>query len=422
MEIKGEEALQLSVVDVKRIITVFLLVCLLFPCFASCSSCRSSKKYETALSLIESGDYAKARSILKELGNYKKSQEKLKCFYFVPVKCEMLDGDENESVSLTYSENGCLEKIIYGSSVYGYEFASDVVGNLLKLTEYDDDYTYSKEFTYDEKGHKIKQVIYAEGSSRVYEWTYDENGNEIREVVTEYNGQQSIKNSSYDIYGNLILESTTDYDGIPIVNEFEYDRDGNVLRSTHTVNDVLNYLYEYTYDANGNLTKNTCSDFFGFSYSYEYFYDGGGNQIKIIYTPKNNDPQKITEITYDQNGNKTKEVQSSSVSIIYSQEWTYDENGNVTKYVYEKNDGLISSTEEYVYNENGFLIKKLYTDNQGLWESFQYIRDEDGNVVRYKRRKNGETIEDVSIQYVLVYLPYDMPEWMENYLAYFIFE
>ena len=75
-------------------------------------SAEDEAKYNQALALIESGDYASAYALFKELGDYKDSATHLGCFYYVATASTYEEEGDSREVTISYNEDNLPSVIV----------------------------------------------------------------------------------------------------------------------------------------------------------------------------------------------------------------------------------------------------------------------------------------------------------------------
>ncbi|MBQ4120421.1 MAG: hypothetical protein IJD35_00250 [Clostridia bacterium] len=237
-------------------------------------------KYEEALSLLEKKDYEGARSLLKELGDFRDAKEQLSHFIYVPTN---ISRNDVMQIEYTYNDENFLVKIAYimqGETVYYYDFVYDENHRLTETTLVNPNgQNESIAYTYDENGNLTKET-YLNDNGVFREEIYDENGRKIERIIKSGNGQYV-----YDEDGKLTKYYLVEADGkIDTVEEYFYDANGNLIKETYTTNDnTYQTITEYSYDANGYMIQETDtvnSRGTEFKQSVDFIYDANGNMVK----------------------------------------------------------------------------------------------------------------------------------------------
>ncbi len=252
-----------------------------------------AEKYDEANRLIESGKYASAYDIFKELGNYKDSKSQLEHFKYVPTKIQY---DEywyggaqtvfsQYTIDFSYNQQNLLSQHILtspdgGKAIYVYSY--DLQGNLIQsvTTYYDGDKVYYY-YTYDNNGNLIKEVSeWYDGDKYITDYTYDENGLLIKAI--DEGGTTS--SYTYDAYENLIKQINTTINGSKFILDHSYDKDGNLIKTVLTQPSGNKVTHDYTYDSKGNLIKSVRTLLNGDKNICDYTYDENNNLIKEVCT------------------------------------------------------------------------------------------------------------------------------------------
>ena len=237
------------------------------------------------------------------------------------------------------------------------------------------DKTYSYRITLGDNNLPQKLVIKTSPSHVTYEYSYDERGNLIKEIYTDRLKNVSTSEYAYDTKGDMTSAIYTDSKGNSVYNHFicEYNENGKLTKKTHTEDGKGTTSYEYNYDEKGNLVKTV-----------------------VTYPDKN---QSVYDYKYDDNGNVIRESHNYDYKNKYVVENTYDEKGDLIKYVYTTPSGYTHTKNyTYTYNTNGNLIR-----------------------IKCERRENGALsadIEETTLQYEFVYIPYDLSAEEVNEIFY----
>ena len=276
--------------------------------------------YETALALIEDGNFEDSFEIFKNLGDYEDAKEQLSHFKYIPTKISEDDGDTVDIfLSPKFYSAQFIQTDDYDRFIYDYTF--DANGNLIKkVATYPSgnkdttDYTYdlngnlikevettylrnknTTDYTYDLNGNLIKEVYtYSNGNKNTYDYTYNLNGKLIKMVSTNYHGYKSTTNYTYDLNGNLIKQVITD-NIAPYTIDYTYDLNGNLIKQVETLPDGSKGTTNYTYDLNGNLIKQVYTNY---SYGYNYTYDF---KYKLIYSTCDKYLEAIMDLVWERN-------------------------------------------------------------------------------------------------------------------------
>ncbi|MBQ7971987.1 MAG: hypothetical protein IJ291_00835 [Lachnospiraceae bacterium] len=230
-----------------------------------------------------------------------------------------------------------------------------------------------------------------EEGNTVKTYEYDEKGNQIKRINYEDGELDITVESTYDEMGNLITEKTAMGEtGIVRTFTYAYDEDGNKIREEfdngkEELND-LNRVTEFTYDENGNCiySKGEYADG-SVSSVVNSEYDENGNLIKesSLYGFAMVPVVTTYEYTYDYEGNIVKRVKKEDDGTETVDEYTYDENGNVLTHLEEGGYILAPGRYEYTYDAKGNCTKEVlyFADTGSHWHTIEYTYDENGNLV-----------------------------------------
>ena len=348
------------------------------------------------------------------------------------------DGTFRERYENEYNASGYLIKRTQydasGNKIWEYEYAGVSNNNYTtKQTRFNSDGTidYYETSEYDSNGNNIRINEYdADGNLRnYYESDYDSDGHEVEyrqyspsgelEWRCEYERNESgyvTKQIEYDAEGNktgeTILAGTSNWRRIKYtrfnsdgsVNSItEYDTNGKQSKYTQYNSDgSINYYQTYEYDLNGNNVRiNEYNADSNLRCYYDYDYDSNGNQIG--YTICNSDGSfrdryeieynssgsQIKKTQYDENGNKTWELEYSGVP----------NNNYITKRTRYNSDGSISSWNEYERDSDGKCILQTTYNSDGTITYYQtYEYDTNGNEIGYSYY-NSEMVFQYKILY-----------------------
>jgi YD repeat-containing protein len=293
----------------KKIISVFLCLSLLFAMCMSLSSCFEEKKetpdpkvkdYENALTLLANCDYTGAKAAFEKLGDYKDAKEYLSKFYYMPVR---FDYDLTEKKGTNY--------VAYNGM------------NLpIRETTMRPDAQSICNFEYDDKGNITKQIMIVNTESApevsTYEYTYDSKGYLMTGHYVGHDGYSATYTFKYDEKGNMVEQIYVD-ESSTYEYFMAYDENGNMIRQETVFGDMNQVLdISYTFDEEGRTTKEVCTYPDGSQESVDYTYDQNGNRIKYLFTESDGD-QSFYDYTYDANGNVIKEVftdDDGSVQVV----------------------------------------------------------------------------------------------------------
>lgn len=246
----------------------------------------------------------------------------------------------------------------------------------------------------------------------------------------------------YDIEYNekeLISTYTIISSGQKLVMEFSYDSNNNATNCIikdglgNTTNTV-----EQTFDSKNQMTSSVAKDASGkVTESITYTYDEKGN-LKNIVSTNGSGTKTTTGYTYDSDGNVTKEVVASGLSVVTT-DYTYNDDGKITTKVMKAMYGSVEAKFEnytYVYDEEGKLEKvtirtssgttiRTYTYNDQNQctklvisssignETIYYTYDKYGNVVEMTENINYNTIS-IEVEWKLIYFKGELPQQTQD--------
>ena len=191
----------------KKLLSLLLCVAMLAAAMllGSCADPRA-EKYEKALSMLVDKNYAEAKGLFAELGDYKEAEKYLSRFLYIPTLITFTLRDRAGTLTLTRGENNLPILLIS---------AGENTAKHGKLT-------------YDEFGRVIRQEVQntLTGLSGTYDYTFDERG---YLVAAEY------------------LDST----GMAVTYTYEYNDKGQKLLERYTENGEIIFTDTYTYDEQG---------------------------------------------------------------------------------------------------------------------------------------------------------------------------
>lgn len=271
------------------------------------------EKYNEALALLESAEYAAAKKLFKELGDYKDAKVYLTRFHNVTTSVS----EDEKHLVITYSDKNLPVESTYFDGKYSgkYTYSYDDNGKILKGSGIGSDGSIeSITYTYDQRGDLIRVVFASSNgynSTEDYTYYYDGNNNLIKKVYVDSEYNRYISDYTYNENGNLIKEIYTSHDGYVSTRNYIYNTNGKLSEITFI--DEMNASTSF-YDESGNLVK-TVGTFYGSKFTY--YYDKNGNRVRMVDTDAAGN-ETISEYTYD---------------------YTYDENGNLIKMVHINKSG-----------------------------------------------------------------------------------
>ena len=348
-----------------------------------CSSCNQAspeddsatkQKYEEAMELINSRNYEEAREILSEIVGYKDSAEHLKHFYWMPTLIYTYDEEDIDQFTVEYDST---KRSITITHTNNYE-----------------DFIETQTYTFDEN-YNVISVEYSDSDNRytIDTYEYDSKGNLIKYVTDGY-----VYEYSYNDKGELIKYAHGDE-----IEEYTYDKNGNILTQYRYNNGTCIETNDYTYDENGTLLQYVTETYLGTStVTYTYTENGSLTKTTVFAGKMDIAPDFETTETYtvDENGRVIKIEQNGKILHAY----TYDENGNVLSHIQAYSNSDAVSTNIYKYDELGRVIWYYYQFSYYPESIFEWVYDENGALtVLYQ---DEEELHRFNYEYV--YIPADL--------------
>ena len=297
---------------------------------------------------------------------------------------------------------------ISSESTLSTYFQFDSSGNLLSKT---DEAGNLFQYAYDNDNRKTSETR-PDGSTITYQ--YDQAGNvSLKKLVKNTKVDDRVISYSrywhyeYNWQGNIIRQyrrttQATPNNSIPYTS-FEYDFNGNLIKKIGPevqVNQVnVRPVWQYTYDEcnrlnsvtdpqgktikqytyNGDDTRETETD--GNNKTTTYEYNALGKVVSINVPSEPNQPDRITQFEYDDDGRLIKKIAPSGAETVYE----YNRRGLVKREeIKSKVDGSLNSS---------LIIKRTYTRN-GKLASIAYGKDQKPATFTYNKR--GKLIKTVS--------------------------
>lgn len=201
----------------------------------------------------------------------------------------------------------------------------------------------------------------------------------LEEIFDYYEYAEDGSAKKLDVAAVLPREGTffSTINGLPLIIDF--DEEGYIIgtrRYEDTGIDSLIYNYK----------EKTITQYTGDKKQYIdcYKYDERGNVIEKRWGPVGLPSHKYYHITYNNRGQKIKEISSiSKTKIELGKEtiYKYDSKGRI---IYEERKGILGEIREYTYNREGDIqtIKKkpFLEPDQELW--YEYTYDKQGNYIK----------------------------------------
>ena len=343
----------------------------------------------------------------KETYTYDKKNKTLITDTTDSMKYYVLEGDVVVQRTVTNRENA--EYDTYGNvtkstdadgsiTVYTYDYKNkiaDVVRNQPVTMKTTDANGNTISYEYDEQGRILKVI---EDGSVKATYSYDnlQKDNDgtyesVVETVTYANGgvAKTITNGSdqiisvkdetvsgniettyeYDNNGQVICEKYSDGSGI----KYDYDVDGYQIRkSTYDAIDSKNAakVTEYTYDTEGNILK-AVDKKMGTPYRYTYYeYDSYGRNISVAEVNASSEPEVDT-------------INAAKLKYVYNVD------DNIEKIYYPNNKSDKLKGIQFVYNKDKWIteIDGLFSNDETVVIR-QYVYHNDGKVKAIKDYEN----------------------------------
>jgi YD repeat-containing protein len=284
-------------------------------------------KYNNACALIESGEYEKAYTAFKELGNYKDSQKHLSRFIYFPTVGNYVLEDRSGVMTIELGAYNLPSRML----TEGIEGSENTA------------YTKDGVYTYDSECNLMKQAVTYNGTLLAYDYTYDNDNNLIRAEYSVEGVVSTIHSYVYDENGFLIRESYAGIDVVYYDYHHFYDEKGNQIKSECETAEGFQ-VYTGTYDEVGNIVKEHGALPNDEWYDIDYTYNADGQMIQEAYM--DSDERSYTTVyVYDNAGNCIKEESNYSDGTKQVHTWVYDANGNVTREELISKDGTVESVE-----------------------------------------------------------------------------
>ncbi|WP_239256133.1 DNRLRE domain-containing protein [Listeria ilorinensis] len=329
----------------------------------------------------------------------------------------------NDAFKFQYDPNGNQTKVTDLINGHVTDKTYDEADRITKVTDRGGSvsYTYKDKPTKESKGKtdKVGEVIVSHGA---HQQTVSYGYNDIDQNTTVKDGDKTAY-FQYDEFGNIGLYTA----GNKTATGYSYDSTQKVTRiSVGNPDGDLILEESYTYDANSNRTGIDNKQQGKTSYEYDninqltketlpngiiktYAYDGFGNrtQVKVSGAETKTDTASYNEgnqlvnwngqaITYDTNGNRTKDGQYTYTWDSADRLTAITKNGDAqpfATYTYDDDNRRLSKTvngKTTHYHYDGDSIDVLYeTDNAGKVMR-QYIYADNG--ARLAMKMNGQTL------------------------------
>ena len=308
-----------------------------------------------------------------------------------------------EEISYLYDDKEKLTSKKDGNgNITTYEY--DKYDNVIKQTK---PYEVITNYEYDLIGRTTKEVLpnnTAESQSYIT-YSYDKYNNVVAKIKNYTQGselKQITTSYEYDLKGNLLKETT---DGVSISSIYNKaskpvsTTDGNGNTTSYVYDTRLNVIEEtnakgikanYYFDERNNLVKREIAGVIQEENSYNLINNKVTNKDEL---------GKVTEYTYDINGNLIKEVNTDTGYILRYQytplkqlSKTID---NMDKVVIQKHDILgkeIENTVRKIDGSNSITTKKEYDNLSNVIKEI----DGNGNVTTYEYNASSDKIKEIN--------------------------
>ena len=261
----------------------------------------------------------------------------------------------------------------------GKKYDYDSVGNIIQISQSTGDYYPLVKYEYDSQNQLISEIYYnGEGSANTnitsaYYYTYDTAGNlqRVEEGAVGTDGtitKTVIQTYTYSTGGWKDL--LTKVNSNPIAYEGQtYDADTNTVSGTAISGNPTSY------PVNGAIYNLTWEN---------------GRQLSSIKNSNAARPllSRKTYYSYNANGIRT-EKKVPRGKTAYTVHSYITQNGKVVR---ETIAGSTAKVLDFIYDESGRSFALIYTDGTGDPETYYYILNQQGDVVKLIQRK--ETVVD----------------------------
>jgi len=267
------------------------------------------------------------------------------------------------------------------------EIKNDRIGNFM----------YTSLWTYDANGNATNYIRSISGNNRNsiltnVETSYDKNGNITGETTTEYKNDNSILFKRITQYNTLGEKLTrVEYDGNGTLTKKEtytYNRWGKPATYIYNTYQPDTKKWKkttstYTYDKKGNLLESKEP-----WQTLRYTYDKNGNEIEVFEYNESGVLQKKNTGSYDDKNNKKEEINiifSEDGSIDHKYKYTYDEAGRLIEWAKYDNKGNLLYTYRTLYDARGNKTEEVEESTVKIPKiKYQYKFDKKDNLIETK--------------------------------------
>ncbi len=353
-------------------------------------------QYNSAVKLMENGQYLEAIAAFEALGDYKDSANK------IPECQELLKEAELVAQYADAEElmvNGAYEEAIEAfGKLNSYKDSTERIAEcemLLSAERYTEAEELLAKGQYEEALAIFKALgEYKDSADRIVECEDFLCGEKYAEAET------LLVNGQYE-EAYCILATLGDYRDTKayladfiVVPEQETHTDSNssyTVRNTYNdqgslIKEATTYsegtsITTYTYDSNGLMTKQFLSSYIGSTSSTEFTYNEAG-QLIAEYWVVNVGKPTVTTYSYNDDGLLTEKVCTTPYGTIsYTRKYSYNSNGHLTTEEYTQANGNHTITI-YSYDNRDLLVEESATDSKGTWSIREYSYNDAGLLVK----------------------------------------
>lgn len=199
----------------------------------------------------------------------------------------------------------------------------------------------------------------------LYANSYDTHGNTIRQAVNNPSGAQRWNYAwrhSYDARGREIRTDYYDANGVLTSSGIIVydDKAHTALLSQHNPNGSINHIREISFDDKGNKVREIFRYPGGTVSDQASTYNSQGKRTEVIFRDVAGNLDRKVLWNYDERGNQTElvlEQPDGKRKQQFKKEFAYDQNGNVVEELNYKTDGSPKSKQTFTYE----------FDSQGNW-------------------------------------------------------